>query len=194
MSLKVDWCSHKAAKFACENWHYSNSIPVGKNCFIGVWEAGSFRGAVVFGWGANKNLSQQYGLEMTECYELVRIAMRDHKNYVSKVMAISRKMIRGKFETCRLLISYADPEQGHEGAIYQADNWLYLGKTKPSFVYKVGNKILHKRAYTGRVFGGRRMRLPPNAVKVPVEGKHKYAYPMDRAMRRRLEKISSSYP
>jgi hypothetical protein len=25
--LKLDWCSHEAAKYACENWHYSKCVP-----------------------------------------------------------------------------------------------------------------------------------------------------------------------
>ena len=27
----------------------------------------------------------------------------------------------------KVLISYADPEQSHDGAIYQATNWIYQG-------------------------------------------------------------------
>ena len=29
----------------------------------------------------------------------------------------------------RLLVSYADLNQGHEGKIYQASNWVFVGKT-----------------------------------------------------------------
>jgi hypothetical protein len=28
--LKIDWASHEAAKYACENWHYSKCLPAGK--------------------------------------------------------------------------------------------------------------------------------------------------------------------
>lgn len=36
--LKLDFCSYQAAKFACENFHYSKSTPAGKIIKIGVWE------------------------------------------------------------------------------------------------------------------------------------------------------------
>jgi trehalose 6-phosphate synthase/phosphatase len=36
--LKLDWCSHEAAKYACEKWHYSGRVPTSKSARIGVWE------------------------------------------------------------------------------------------------------------------------------------------------------------
>ena len=38
VELKLDWCSYEAAKYACEHWHYSKCMPVGKTVKIGVWE------------------------------------------------------------------------------------------------------------------------------------------------------------
>ena len=29
--LKIDWATHEAAKYACLHWHYSKTIPTGKN-------------------------------------------------------------------------------------------------------------------------------------------------------------------
>lgn len=31
IDLKVDWATHEAAKFSCENFHYSRSLPAGKS-------------------------------------------------------------------------------------------------------------------------------------------------------------------
>ena len=36
--LKIDWATHKAAKYACQNWHYSKSMPFGKMVKIAVYE------------------------------------------------------------------------------------------------------------------------------------------------------------
>ncbi|MFZ8899831.1 MAG: hypothetical protein ACO20X_14970 [Alphaproteobacteria bacterium] len=75
VDLKIDWASYKAAKYACENWHYSGLMPsFGKSVKIGVWENGDFKGVVVFGRGANKHLLTPYGLSQDEGCELVRIA------------------------------------------------------------------------------------------------------------------------
>ena len=53
MSLKLDWCSHAAATWAVENWHYSGRMPAGKMVRIGAWEDGAFIGAVIFSQGGN---------------------------------------------------------------------------------------------------------------------------------------------
>ena len=42
--LKIDWATHKAAKYACENWHYSKCLPSGKTVKLGVWEDNNFIG------------------------------------------------------------------------------------------------------------------------------------------------------
>ena len=47
--LKLDWCDIKAARFACMNWHYSKSVPVGKLVKVGVWENKKYIGCVLFG-------------------------------------------------------------------------------------------------------------------------------------------------
>ena len=74
-SLKLDWCSHKAAKFACENWHYSKCIPKSKLVKIGVWEDNKFIGVIIYGVGATSDLVKKYGLDKTEGCELERIAL-----------------------------------------------------------------------------------------------------------------------
>lgn len=38
--LKIDYCDIKAARYACEHFHYSKSVPAGKTVKIGVWEDG----------------------------------------------------------------------------------------------------------------------------------------------------------
>lgn len=66
---KLDWCSFEAAKFACENYHYSKVVPAGKLVKIGVWERGQFKGCILFGRGANNNLGKPYALSQSECAE-----------------------------------------------------------------------------------------------------------------------------
>ena len=61
--LKLDWCSHEAAKYAVEHWHYSGRIPPSKLAKVGVWEDGQFIGAIVYGVGATPEIGKPYGLE-----------------------------------------------------------------------------------------------------------------------------------
>lgn len=113
--LKVDFCSHEAAKFACEHWHYSRCVPVGKTVYIGVWENNKFTGCVIFGWGVNRNIGSPYGLEQTEVCELVRVALGCHESTVSRIVSIAIKKIKKQSNGLRLVISYADSGQGHVG-------------------------------------------------------------------------------
>lgn len=46
--LRIDWATHEAARYACENWHYSGTVPVGKLAKVGAWERGEFVGVVLF--------------------------------------------------------------------------------------------------------------------------------------------------
>ncbi|WP_235617656.1 hypothetical protein [Brevibacillus brevis] len=52
MNLKVDWATHGATRFACENFHFSRSLPAGKSVKVGAWENGQFIGDVIFSRGA----------------------------------------------------------------------------------------------------------------------------------------------
>ena len=76
VDLKVDWASHKAAKFACQNWHYSRSIPAGKLVKVGAWENKKFVGVVIFARGANKSMLSPFNLRQDQGCELARIALR----------------------------------------------------------------------------------------------------------------------
>ena len=55
--LRLGWCDHKAARWACEHWHYSRSVPRGKSVYVGVWEDGRFIGVVIFSRGANRHIA-----------------------------------------------------------------------------------------------------------------------------------------
>lgn len=198
--LRLDWCSHAAAEFAVKRWHYSRSMPVPPIVKIGVWEAGKFVGCVMFSRGATPNLLKPYGLLQTEGCELTRIALGQHAASVSRVAAIAMRLLRSTNPGLRLIVSFADPNHGHQGAIYQAGNWLYAGQTEPSVEYldRSGNQW-HGRQVSvigyKRQFGTRR-RTPKIAdcQRVPCAGKHRYLMPLDEAMRARIAPLAQPYP
>lgn len=201
MNLKLDWCSHEAAKFACENWHYSKSIPVLPLVRIGVWEDNKFIGVVIFSRGANKSIGAPYGLSSTEVCELSRIALNhNHKVSVSKVMKISLIMLKKKEHGLKLAVSYADPEQGHIGQVYQAHGWVYAGMSSPSFIYtdKKG-RDWHPRMVSAsgikKVFGKKRhVVISSQCERTKVQGKHRYLMPLDKITREKIKKLSKPYP
>jgi hypothetical protein len=193
--LVVAPCSAAAARWAIENWHYSRRMPVGKTVRLGVWEGGRFTGAVLFSWGMNHNLSKQFGLEMTECCELVRVALEGgHQATVTEVVAQALRLLRRISPGIRVVVSFADPMAGHVGRIYQAGNWLYMGRTVDQNHPMLGTQVLNRRAFTGHNYGSPAATLPEGARWVRTPGKHRYVMPMDKAMRRRLVRQAQPYP
>mgnify|MGYP007071584556 CR=1 FL=1 len=188
VDLKLDWCSYEAAKYAVEHWHYSKSLPASKNVYVGVWEDNQFIGCVIFGRGANNNMHKPFNLEMIECVELVRVALKEHKTPVSKIVSISLKMLKKQSNGVRLIVSYADPAQNHAGGIYQAGNWIYAGAVPCTPKYLVRGKWVHARqanSLLGSTVGLERK---------PVPDKHKYLFPLDDAMRKQIEPLRKPYP
>jgi len=61
--------------------------------------------------------------------ELTRMVFETSKEFLSRSLSNARHYIRKWFPQIRLLLTYADPEQGHDGAVYKADGWASFGKT-----------------------------------------------------------------
>lgn len=192
--LRIDWATHEAAKFACENWHYSGCIPKSKLVKVGVWERDKFIGVVVYGYGATAALGAPYGLTMQGCCELVRVALTAHISPVSRVIALSIKFLKKHCPNLRLIVSFADENQGHHGGIYQATNWIYSGKTASTTCF---------RDPAGKLWHGRRASEKPNPQKKLVtagwkkevqQGKHRYLMPLDEDMRKQIAPLSKPYP
>jgi hypothetical protein len=195
VDLRLDWVGHDAAKFAVEHWHYSKRMPIGKAMNVGVWEDGQFIGVVLFARGANNALGDAYNLKQTEICELVRVALTTHKSPVSRVVSVALKMAQRQSDGLRLVVSYADQRQGHVGGIYQAMNWVYVGRGMPTKEFFHEGRWKHNREVTSGAFGKQRKvadytHLPARTV----EGKHKYLYPLDDDMRRQIEPLRKPYP
>lgn len=65
-------------------------------------------------------------------------------NGASFLIAASRKLIPSDAWPC--LITYADDWRGHEGTIYKADNWEYVGKTKAERTYTKNGVLVARKA------------------------------------------------
>ena len=196
--LRIDWATHAAAKYACENWHYSGCLPAGKLVKVGAWERGKFIGSVIFSRGATGNIGSPYGLRQDEICELTRVAMTNHVAPVSRVMAISCAFLSSKSPSLRLIVSYADPMQNHHGGIYQACNWIYAGTTKPDTFIQIHGRIFHRRSvyakYGTQSVAWLKKNIDANSCHVADEGKHKYLMPLDADMRAQIAPLAKPYP
>lgn len=205
MGTVVDWCSYQAAKYAIEHWHYSGTLPAGKTVKLGVWEDGQFVGVVVFCLGSNRFSGQNFGVRSTEVCELGRVALREHQSTVSHILSRSLSKLRDQSPDLRLVVSYADPLHGHHGGIYQAANWVYVGSENTDTRCRS-----YRETRTGRVIGWRTMAailvsMPDCSCNLegarkagfeplPLYQKHKYLYPLDRAMRCQIMQLARPYP
>ncbi len=185
--LVVSGCSHDAAAWAVEHWHYSGIMPTGKAVKYGVWEDTGFIGAVIYSRGASPYLGRWLGLESDEVCELTRIALDAHDVAVSHLIARTARDLAQTNPGLRAIISFADPVQGHSGRIYQASNWLYTGMSKGVREYRINGRWRHLRgAYYHPARPGAPMRTAP--------GKHRYVWPLDKQIRRRVSPHVKRYP
>ena len=191
VDLRVDWCSYEAAKYAVEKWHYSERMPAGKVVKIGAWEDGAFVGCVLFAWGTAPHIGDPYALKMTEVCELVRVALTRHGSPVSQIVSRAIELLRRQSPGLRLLVSYADPSHGHNGAIYQAMNWVYVGMPSGTIKWRANGQ--HNRKF-GTSKAKAIAALGPNVVFGYDIAKHKYLYPLDRAMRKQIAPLAKPYP
>ena len=198
--LRIDWATHEAAKYAVETWHYSRVLPVPPLVKVGAWELHKFIGVVIFSRGANNNLLKPFGLYATEGCELTRVALTNHKIPVSRIIKLAMQFLKRNSPELRLIVSFADPNEGHHGGIYQAGNWIYTGRQPDSIEYigpdgkRWHGRMVKKKGWT-TVHGKKRRTLTPDQC-TPVErqGKHRYLMPLDGEMRAKIAPLAKPYP
>ena len=199
VNLKIDWASHQAAEYACKNFHYSKSIPVSPIVKVGAWEDDKYIGCVLFSRGASSNLLKPYGLNQDQGCELTRVALTSHKTPVSRIMMLAIKFLKKKCPELKLIVSFADPQYGHHGGIYQATNWLYVGDTAKGKEYWYKGKRLHSRQVSEKGWniqqGVKRKTVKPSQCEViETKGKHRYLMPLDKEMAEKIKHLALPYP
>tara|TARA_R100000700_G_C3175427_1_gene150293 strand:+ start:2844 stop:3485 length:642 start_codon:yes stop_codon:yes gene_type:complete len=115
-----EWLLHK---------HYAKRIPSISYAF-GLFESKILIGVLTVGKPASPALCDGIcGKKYTKyVYELNRLCINDHKkkNLTSYFVGCCLKLI----DKPKIIVSYADTQQNHNGYIYQATNWIYTGKTQ----------------------------------------------------------------
>ncbi len=115
--------------------HYAKRIPSISYAF-GLYKNKILKGVCTFGFPPNYNYNNGKCVFNTyECLtlELNRLVVNDglKKNTLSFFVSQSLKTLPKP----NCIVSYADPNQGHSGYIYQATNWIYTGTSKPKHKY-----------------------------------------------------------
>ena len=198
--MKIVKASAKAVKFACMNFHYAKRLPVNYVAYS-VFENGAWCGCVVFGAGTC-GIERPYGLSKNSVWELVRVALNGTQSSTSKAVSICVRLFAKSAPAVKMLVSYADSDQGHAGTIYQAMNWLFVGSsnTGDAYVDPSTNKAVHSRShsptgYTVR-FNGLKQKVlnTHNLIRVKTGVKHKYIYPLHKSLIPLCKSLSKPYP
>ena len=99
-TILVAPCSYQAAKHAILNWHYSKRMPFGKINRFGAWENNQFIGAITYGYSASPMVCKSFNLKQNQMCELTRVALTDHITPVSKIIAITIRLLKKKIQNC----------------------------------------------------------------------------------------------
>ena len=185
--------SKKANKYAIMNYHYSKRLP-NVMCSYSVFnDNNEWCGVIAYGLGASPSIGKPYNLAQGEILELVRVALNGKQESTSKAISVSLRLIKKHCPMTQLIVSFADKGQNHKGIIYQATNWYYVGQTKTS-----GNEYWYKGRWThSKTISDlvRNVGLKRDSLKSRKSfGKIKYLYPLNKQIRKKIEKIRKPYP
>lgn len=151
-NLKMQVVNNTFAKKFMSEHHYSQTCP---NLYyaLGFYYNSQILCMVCFGPPSGRLLAQamiEGGNAQNVC-ELVRLFAFDWgpKNTESYCIGQSLQWLQNNALDMKLVVSYADPNQGHVGTIYQATNWLYTGQGSrlvDAYEFYVDGAWIHPRS------------------------------------------------
>lgn len=200
--MRLTVASQKAIQYACIKFHYAKCVPVVGIGFNVYNDNDEWCGVIIYGYGANCHIAMPFNKWQGQVMELVRVALNGKQGHgkTSKALSLSLKLLTKYFPAVDIVVSYADLDQNHNGTLYQSTNWIYTGLTnansRGAFIVK-GKKMHPKSVYSRKWKQSLlwlRENIDPNAQEFITKGKHKYVYPIDKNMRKRLELLSVPYP
>jgi len=144
----VSPCERNEIKAFIEEWHYSHSINglMSDYCFK-LTDGDNIVGAMIYGRFAMANVWKKYGESSRDVIELRRLCCIDDtpKNTESYFIGYTLKWLINHTDI-NSVVSYADPEYGHEGIIYQASNFDLIGRTSKGRVIYYNGKKYHDKS------------------------------------------------
>ena len=189
----------RVAKEAIARHHYLGTMPAGTQLALGVMSCKRLMGALTFGVGAMNGHLMVKGAKSDDSLTLTRLWLAEEmpRNSASRVLGMATRSLR-RHTDVKFLFTYADPEHGHIGVIYQANNWTYVGTSEPSPLYDLGDGVPRHSRTVGLTLGTRSLRLLEGkgirVQSVPQHPKHRYMYFLDRRWRSRLLVPEMPYP
>lgn len=146
--------TREAAKPFIEQWHYSHCVPKGSHFFFG-WEdeQGELYAVADYGNGVNPYqatyLARTFGADVTndnlvELKRLCRVEPKRDDAPLTRFLSVCHKQLTQL--GIKYVVSFSDPEWGHDGGIYKAANFTHAGQTNPEFhVVDASGEVRHRR-------------------------------------------------
>ncbi len=191
VSLVVGEDRRDAERLVCSN-HYAHSVPSGKTkVYVG-------RGAIVmFSIPANRFAGISLLGRESKVWELTRLWEPDGHDPNLLTWAISRavRLFRHDEPSVEALVSYADPNVGHEGFVYRAASWTYCGRSEESRYYRKDGQVVARRKFHS---GDKHLNKPEILAlgyeELRLPGKHRFAVGLTRQTRREIAKRFKRIP
>ena len=215
-NLYVEKIHNSIAKELIVKHHYTHKWTIAELC-IGIYDKSkgsvffdvpTLVGTVVFGPTAGANVARSVSslLNHSNLWELKRLWVADElgKNTESWVIGQCLKYIKQHHSEIKCLISYADPDAGHIGTIYQATNWLYQDIERPKGTsgyivsFDGGTKWQHSRTLFNK-YGtfnyNKLVDVLPRPFKIKeLSVKERYIYPLGSKVEKKNLIKSLNYP
>lgn len=200
--MRLTIATPKAVEYACLKFHYAKCVPISTLAFNVYNDADEWCGVIIYGFGANYHIAYPFDKWSGQVIELVRVALNGKQGHgkTSQAVSMTLKEIPKYLPGVDIVVSYADLDQDHLGVLYQATNWIYTGLTNASsrgafivFGKKMHPKSCYSKGWKQSVLWLKE-NVDPQATEFITKGKHKYVYPIDKKIRKRLLKLSVPYP
>jgi len=163
-SYIVTLCDRNDIRDFIEQHHYSTSINGVRSTYCFKLERdGELIGAMLYGQLAMANAYKKYADEELDVIELRRLVLIDDtpRNAESYFIGYTLRWLK-KNTDVKKVVSYADPNYGHQGVIYQATNFQKVGMTSKGKVIMWDGKKYHDKTIRTKYNG----KLKPFAQRV----------------------------
>lgn len=173
---------HADAVAAIEEWHYAQGAPntsVARLALFRVSKPSTVCGVALWLPPPKPAASSVAGEEWRKVLALSRFVIAPDVPGNGASFLLGAAMRDVDRERWPWLLSYADSARGHDGTIYRATNWTYLGPWKAGDTWCDGEGVQRGRKRGGRNIPSAEMRSM-GFVKQPPAVKHKYVHHVGR--------------
>jgi hypothetical protein len=191
---------HSIARQICIKNHYLHSYPGGSVLNFGIFSSERLVGVAVLGVGpANLHcLFRDAQGHQVLCLTRLWLDERLGRNSESRALAIILRQLRQHQSLVKAVVAYSDPLAGHNGGIYRAAGFLYLGQSTAMPKYQLPDGSIYHSRSLSHSFGTHSVRhFQSHGVKValvPQASKFVYVALVDPGWRERLLRPPQPYP